>query len=65
MAEDTVPDYGTTRARGVSYAQVEGAAITILKGGSRPTVETVRAALGTGSPATLADALKRFGYFPT
>lgn len=54
--------YGEGRARrpNVSYAEVERAAIAILKSERRPTVETVREALGRGSPDTLSSALKRF-----
>jgi hypothetical protein len=53
--------YGEGRNRaGVSYGEVERAAIAILKSERRPTVETVREALGTGSPDTIATALKRF-----
>jgi hypothetical protein len=59
--EDT-PAYGATRERGanVSYADVERAALDILATGRRPSVETVRIALGRGSPATIATSLKRF-----
>jgi hypothetical protein len=53
--------YGEGRSRaGVSYGEVERAAIAILKSERRPTVETIREALGTGSPDTIALALKRF-----
>jgi Plasmid replication region DNA-binding N-term len=56
------PVYGATRERGanVSYADVERAALDILATGRRPAVETIRAALGRGSPATIATHLKRF-----
>jgi hypothetical protein len=56
------PAYGATRERGanVSYADVERAALDILANGRRPSVETVREALGRGSPATIATSLKRF-----
>jgi hypothetical protein len=59
--EDT-PAYGATRERGanVSYADVERAALDILATERRPSVETVREALGRGSPATIATYLKRF-----
>lgn len=50
---------GRTRAN-VSYADVERAAISILKSERRPTVETIRAALGGGSPDTIGNALRRF-----
>ena len=60
MTDPTKP-YGEGRIRSnVSYADVERAAITILKSERRPTVETIREALGGGSPDTLGDALRRF-----
>jgi hypothetical protein len=40
-------------ARGVSGADVERAADALLRRGERPTVERLRAALGTGSPNTI------------
>jgi hypothetical protein len=54
--------YGASRERSanVSYADVERAALNILATGRRPAVETVREALGRGSPATIATFLKRF-----
>src|ERR1039458_110384 len=59
--EDT-PAYGAARERGanVSYADVERAALDILATGRRPAVESIRGALGRGSPATIATSLKRF-----
>jgi hypothetical protein len=56
------PAYGATRVRAanVSHGEVERAALDILESGRRPSVETVRARLGRGSPATIAAALKRF-----
>jgi hypothetical protein len=59
---EEIPAYGSTRERGanVSYADVERAALDILATGCRPSVETVREALGRGSPATIATCLKRF-----
>jgi plasmid replication DNA-binding protein KfrA len=56
------PAYGAARERSanVSYADVERAALDILATGRRPAVETVREALGRGSPATIATCLKRF-----
>jgi hypothetical protein len=56
------PAYGATRERSanVSYADVERAALDILATERRPSVETVREALGRGSPATIATCLKRF-----
>jgi hypothetical protein len=59
---ENTPAYGATRERSanVSYADVERAALDILATGRRPAVETVREALGRGSPATIAISLKRF-----
>jgi hypothetical protein len=58
---DPARPYGEGRLRSnVSYADVERAAIAILKSGRRPTVETIREALGGGSPDTIGDALRRF-----
>jgi hypothetical protein len=44
--------YGQT-PRGVSASDVERAADTLLRAGERPTIEKVRAKLGTGSPNTI------------
>jgi Plasmid replication region DNA-binding N-term len=53
--------YGQGRIhKNVSYADVERAAIGILKSERRPTVQTLRAALGGGSPDTIGNALRRF-----
>jgi hypothetical protein len=58
---DPPKPYGEGRTRSnVSYADVERAAISILKSERRPTVETLREALGGGSPDTIAAALRRF-----
>jgi Plasmid replication region DNA-binding N-term len=58
---DPARPYGEGRIRSnVSYADVERAAIAILKSARRPTVETIRDALGGGSPDTIGDALRRF-----
>jgi len=58
---DPARPYGEGRIRSnVSYAGVERAAIAILKTERRPTVETIREALGGGSPDTIGDALRRF-----
>lgn len=40
-------------ARGITQDQVNDAADALLRAGERPTIERVRAALGTGSPNTL------------
>jgi hypothetical protein len=61
MSESPAKAYGEGRVRSnVSYGAVERAAIAILKEARRPTVETVRDALGGGSPDTIGNALKRF-----
>jgi hypothetical protein len=53
--------YGQGRMRtSVSYGEVERAATMILKAERRPTVETVREALGRGSNETIGAALRRF-----
>jgi hypothetical protein len=58
---DPARPYGEGRIRSnVSYTDVERAAIAILKSERRPTVETIRDALGGGSPDTIGDALRRF-----
>jgi len=58
---DPARPYGEGRIRSnVSYVDVERAAIAILKSERRPTVETIREALGGGSPDTIGDALRRF-----
>jgi hypothetical protein len=56
------PVYGQTRKRReeVTYAQIERAATDILKTGVRPTLESVRAAVGGGSPRTILDGLNRY-----
>ncbi|WP_266170768.1 DNA-binding protein [Dyella subtropica] len=45
-------------ARGITQAQVNAAADAILGAGENPTVEKVRAALGTGSPNTITRMLE-------
>lgn len=54
--------YGTTRERGatVSYAEIERAARSLMAGGERPTVESVRKSLGRGSPNHLATCMQTF-----
>jgi hypothetical protein len=56
------PAYGTTRQRqaNVSYLEIERASLDVLAIGQRPSVEIIRKRLGRGSPATIAEALKRF-----
>jgi chromosome segregation ATPase len=59
---EEAPSYGTTRQKreDVTYAQIERAATEILKTGVRPTVQSVRDALGGGSPRTILDGLNRY-----
>ena len=60
MSELSTKAYGEGRIRtNIAYADVERAAIAILKAERRPTVETVREALGRGSPDTIAGFLRR------
>ena len=47
-----LPRYGESR-RGVRPIDVEQAADALLRAGERPTIEKVRARLGTGSPNTI------------
>jgi Plasmid replication region DNA-binding N-term len=53
---DTANSYGSP-ARGVRQADVSHAADALLRLGSRPTVEKIRAALGSGSPNTIGPLL--------
>src|SRR6202167_5974204 len=48
--------YGTP-ARGVSSSDVDHAADTLLRAGERPTIEKIRAAIGSGSPNTVGPLL--------
>jgi Plasmid replication region DNA-binding N-term len=59
---ESAPSYGQTRKRReeVTYAQIERAATDILKTGVRPTLESVRTAVGGGSPRTILDGLNRY-----
>ena len=59
---EETPSYGRTRQKraDLSYSQIERAATDILKTGVRPTVESVRAAVGGGSARTILDGLNRF-----
>src|SRR5580698_5473513 len=59
--EDT-PPYGQARQKraDVTYAQIERVATDILKTGIRPTVESVRSAVGGGSARTILDGLNRY-----
>jgi chromosome segregation ATPase len=58
------PSYGQIRQKrdAVTYAQIERAATDILKTGVRPTLESVRSALGGGSPRTILDGLNRYWH---
>ena len=54
MKEVTSTPHGYgSRSRGVNAADVERAADQLLRSGERPTVEKIRASLGTGSPNTI------------
>jgi Plasmid replication region DNA-binding N-term len=48
--------YGST-TRGVTQADVSQAADALLRAGERPTVEKIRAAIGSGSPNTVGPLL--------
>lgn len=45
-------------AKGITQAQVDDAADALLRAGERPTVERIRAFLGTGSPNTVTRMLE-------
>jgi hypothetical protein len=49
---DSAPRYGAPE-RGITAADVERAADALLRQGSRPTIEKVRAEIGSGSPNTI------------
>ena len=54
MPESTEPRPGRAPpSRGVSSADVERAADSLLRSGERPTIEKIRATLGGGSPNTI------------
>src|SRR6202451_2641379 len=55
MTEDPV-HYGVS-PRGVSFGDVSHAADVLLRAGERPTVEKIRAAIGSGSPNTVGPLL--------
>src|ERR1700722_19220855 len=59
---EELASYGHSRQKreDVSYAQIERAATGILKTGVRPTVESVRNAVGGGSARTILDGLNRY-----
>lgn len=54
--------YGVSRERGpsVSYGEIERAARALMASGERPSVESVRKALGRGSPNHLTESMQRF-----
>lgn len=56
------PIYGVTRERGptLSYGEIERAARALMAKGERPTVDSVRKALGRGSPNHLTESMQRF-----
>ena len=45
-------------AKGITQAQVDTAADALLQAGERPTVDRIRAFLGTGSPNTVTRMLE-------
>lgn len=53
------PRYGSP-ARGVAFADVAHAADELLRAGERPTVEKIRAKIGSGSPNTVGPLLDRW-----
>src|ERR1700676_3083311 len=53
---ETPPRYGTP-SRGVTSSDVSQAADALLRAGERPTVEKIRAAIGSGSPNTVGPLL--------
>jgi len=56
------PTYGLTRERGpsVSFGEIERAARGLMANGERPSVDSVRKALGRGSPNHLTESMQRF-----
>jgi hypothetical protein len=56
------PSYGATRQRraSVSYSELERAATALLRSGLKPGIESVRQALGGGSPLTIQTLLNRY-----
>lgn len=61
---ESPPDrsYGATRQRraSVSYSELERAATALLRSGLKPGIESVRQALGGGSPLTIQTLLNRY-----
>jgi hypothetical protein len=59
---ERAPSYGHVRKKraDVTYAQIERAATEILRTGVRPTVDSVRTAVGGGSARTILDGLNRY-----
>lgn len=51
-------------ARGITELDVHGAADALVAKGERPTVERVRAHLGTGSPNTVTRCLETWWQSP-
>lgn len=58
----TTHTYGVTRDRGptLSYGEIERAARSLMAAGERPTVDSVRKALGRGSPNHITESMQRF-----
>jgi hypothetical protein len=56
------PSYGATRQRraSVSYPELERAATALLRSGLKPGIESLRQALGGGSPQTIQTLLNRY-----
>jgi hypothetical protein len=53
---ETLPRYGDP-ARGVTQTDVSRAADALLRAGERPTIEKIRATIGSGSPNTVGPLL--------
>ena len=62
MGVSEPPIYGVARERGptLSYGEIERAARALMASGKRPSVGSVRKALGRGSPNHLAESMQRF-----
>src|ERR1700722_12351049 len=62
MPETPAPVYGGSRERGanVSHAAIERVARALPGTGRRPSVALIRNLLKRGSPATIANSLRRF-----
>src|ERR1700688_2044621 len=56
IMSESPPRYGSP-ARGITQSDVTHAADALLRAGERPTVEKIRAAVGSGSPNTVGPLL--------